>query len=75
MNDNKIIVLTHNPKGKWKGTIKKLEEDRGYKNWNKSINVSVGDIILLYISKTVEKIQYILEVTEVRDTNIDLKLI
>jgi len=75
MNDNKIIVLTHNPKGKWKGTIKKLEEDRGYKNWNKSINVSVGDIILLYISKTVEKIQYILKVTEVRDNNIDLILI
>jgi len=73
--ENNIVVLTHNPKGRWGDVRPQIEHDRGYKNWNKSINVEVGQIVLVYISKSVYQIQYIMQVTNVTDDAIDLKLI
>ena len=37
--NEKIIVLTHNPKGDWGDVRPIIEQEKGYKNWNKSINV------------------------------------
>ena len=46
-----------------------------YENWNKSINLELGQQILLYISNNVRQIQYLMEVVRVDDKTIDLKLI
>ena len=57
--NEKIIVLTHNPKGDWGDVRPIIEQEKGYKNWNKSINVKIGQFVLIYISKTVFRIEYL----------------
>lgn len=69
-----IVVLTHNPEGKWGDVRPSIEENGYYKNWNKSLNVEVGQTVLIYITGHVRQIQYIMTVTEVTDQTIDLKL-
>lgn len=69
-----IVVLTHNPKGKW-GDVRAQMEKLGYhQGWGKSINVSIGQTVLLYISKDNYQIQYVMKVIKVDDETIDLKL-
>ena len=72
---SKIVVLTHNPKGKWGDVRPSIEKNMGYSNWGKSISVIPGQIVLLYISKSVFEIQYIMQVKNVNDATIDLDLI
>ena len=75
--NEKIIVLTHNPKGDWGDVRPIIEQEKGYKNWNKSINVDLGDLVLVYISKTVFRIEYLMKVVKINenDKSIDLKLV
>lgn len=74
-NNRPVVVMTHNPKGKW-GDVRPQIEKRGYyKNWNKSINVGVGQQVLLYVSNNVRQIQYLMEVTRVDEDTVDLKLV
>jgi len=74
-NDLNIAVLTHNPNGEW-GDVRPLIEEQGYyEKWVKSLNVVVGQTVLIYISSKVRQIQYIMEVTHVYDDTVDLKLI
>jgi len=74
-NDLNIAVLTHNPNGEW-GDVRPLIEEQGYyEKWGKSLNVVVGQTVLIYISSKVRQIQYIMEVTHVYDDTVDLKLI
>ncbi|MDD2652753.1 MAG: AAA family ATPase [Sulfurimonas sp.] len=76
MNENlSIAVLTHNPNGDW-GDVRPLIEQQGYyEKWGKSINLVVGQTVLIYISSNIRQIQYIMEVTNVYDDSIDVKLI
>ena len=73
--NEKIIVLTHNPKGDWGDVRPIIEQEKGYKNWNKSINVEIGQFILIYISKTAFRIEYLMKVVKINETSIDLELI
>ena len=75
--NKKIIVLTHNPKGKWSDVRPIIEQEKGYKNWNKSINVDLGDLVLVYISKTAFRIEYLMKVVKINedDKSIDLELV
>lgn len=74
-NNVPVAVLTHNPNGKW-GDVRPIIEKQGYyEKWNKSINLELGQQILLYISNNVRQIQYLMEVVRVDDKTIDLKLI
>lgn len=73
--NEKIIVLTHNPKGDWGDVRPIIEQEKGYKNWNKSINVKIGQFVLIYISKTVFRIEYLMKVVKINETSIDLELI
>lgn len=73
--NEKIIVLTHNPKGDWGDVRPIIEQEKGYKNWNKSINVEIGQFVLIYISKTVFRIEYLMKVVKINDTSIDLELV
>ncbi|MDN5125517.1 AAA family ATPase [Aliarcobacter butzleri] len=76
MNKNmNIVVMTHNPKGDWGDVRPQIEKDGYYKGWNKSISVEIGQTILVYITADIGQIQYIMEVTNVEDKSIDLKLI
>ena len=71
----KIAVLTHNPQGKW-GDVRPQIEEGFYNNWGKGgLNLEVGQQVLIYISKSLNKIQYIMEVSNVHDDSVDLKLI
>ncbi|WP_428025546.1 AAA family ATPase [Arcobacter sp.] len=78
-NDNKnilpIIVMTHNPNGRWGDVRPQIDKDRYYNGWNKSINVDIGQIVLIYITGNVGQIQYIMKVKKVEDDTIDLELI
>ncbi|MDQ1245071.1 MAG: 5-methylcytosine-specific restriction enzyme [Campylobacterota bacterium] len=70
-----IVVLTHNPNGDW-GDVRPLIEEQGYyKGWNKSITVEIGQTVLIYITGNIRQIQYIMEVTNVYDDSINLKLV
>ena len=73
--NEKIIVLTHNPKGDWGDVRPIIEQEKGYKNWNKSINVEIGQFVLIYISKTAFRIEYLMKVVKINETSIDLELI
>jgi len=74
-NNQPVAVITHNPNGKW-GDVRPLIQKQGYyQNWNKSINLELGKQVLLYISNNVRQIQYLLEVTRVDNSTMDLKLI
>ena len=74
-NNQPVAVITHNPNGEW-GDVRPLIEEQGYyEKWNKSINFKLGQQVLLYISKNVRQIQYLLEVIRVDNTTMDLKLI
>ncbi|WP_323589394.1 McrB family protein [Aliarcobacter butzleri] len=74
-NDLNIVVMTHNPKGDW-GDVRPLIEEQGfYKDWNKSINVEVGQTVLIYITGNVRQIQYIMKVITVGEKTIDLELV
>lgn len=73
--NEKIIVLTHNPKGDWGDVRPIIEQEKGYKNWNKSINVEIGQFVLIYISKTAFRIEYLMRVVKINDTSIDLELV
>ncbi len=75
--NKKIIVLTHNPKGEWGDVRPIIEQEKGYKNWNKSINVDLGDLVLVYISKTAFRIEYLMKVVKINedDKSIDLELV
>ncbi|WP_419672966.1 ATP-binding protein [Aliarcobacter butzleri] len=74
-NDLNIVVMTHNPKGDW-GDVRPLIEEQGfYKDWNKSINVEVGQTVLIYITGNVRQIQYIMKVIKVGEKTIDLELV
>ncbi|WP_306810950.1 McrB family protein [Aliarcobacter butzleri] len=76
MNKNmNIVVMTHNPKGDWGDVRPQIEKDGYYKGWNKSISVEIGQTVLVYITADIGQIQYIMEVTNVEDKSIDLKLI
>ena len=67
--------MTHNPQGKW-GDVRPLIETQGYyEKWGKSLNLEVGQTVLIYISSNVRKIEYIMEVIRVHDDSLDLKLI
>jgi len=70
-----IVVMTHNPKGKWGDVRPQIERDGYYKGWNKSINVDVGQTVLIYITANIGQIQYIMQVEKLKDDTIDLKLI
>ncbi|MBL0703452.1 MAG: AAA family ATPase [Sulfurospirillum sp.] len=71
----KIAVLTHNPKGKW-GDVRPQIEQGFYEKWGKcGISLKLGQQVLIYISKGFNKIKYIMEVSNVYDDNVDLKLI
>ena len=74
INKLPIIVLTHNPKGKWGGARDKIEQGF-YKGWRKVINVEIDQLVLIYISKSVREIQYIMKVENVYEDLIDLKLV
>ncbi len=75
MNDfSKIAVFTHNPKGKW-GDVRPIIENGYYKGWGKSINVELGQTVLIYISGDTRQIKYVMKVTRVSDKDIDMKLI
>jgi hypothetical protein len=70
-----IAVLTHNPNGDW-GDVRPLIEQQGYyEKWGKSINLVIGQTVLIYISSNIRQIQYVMEVTNVYDDSIDLKLV
>lgn len=73
--NEKIIVLTHNPKGDWGDVRPIIEQEKGYKNWNKSINVEIGQFVLIYISKTAFRIEYLMKVVKINETSIDLEFI
>lgn len=73
--NEKIIVLTHNPKGDWGDVRPIIEQEKGYKNWNKSINVEIGQFVLIYISKTAFRIEYLMRVVKINENSIDLELI
>ena len=73
--NEKIIVLTHNPKGDWGDVRPIIEQEKGYKNWNKSINVKIGQFVLIYISKTVFRIEYLMKVVKINETSIDIEII
>lgn len=76
MNKNlNIVVMTHNPKGDWGDVRPQIEKDGYYKGWNKSISVELGQTVLIYITADIGQIQYIMEVENVEDKSIDLKLI
>jgi 5-methylcytosine-specific restriction protein B len=70
-----IIVMTHNPKGKWGDVRPKIDRDGYYKGWNKSINVNLGQTVLIYITANIGEIQYITKVEKVEDDTIDLELV
>ena len=70
----KIAVLTHNPKGNW-GDVREQIEKGSYEKWGKSLNLILGQTVLIYISSNIRQIQYIMEVSKVYEDNIDLKLI
>ena len=70
-----IIVMTHNPKGKWGDVRPKIDKDGYYKGWNKSINVNLGQTVLIYITANIGEIQYIMKVEKVEDDTIDLELV
>lgn len=69
-----IVVLTHNPKGKWGDVRDKIEQGL-YKGWGKVINVEIDQLALIYISKGANEIQYIMQVENVYEDSIDLKLV
>jgi len=72
---NKIAVLTHNPKGKW-GDVRPQIEQGSYEKWGKGgISLELGQQVLIYISKGVNQIKYIMEVSSVYEDSVDLKLI
>ncbi|MDD2698789.1 MAG: DUF4357 domain-containing protein [Arcobacteraceae bacterium] len=73
--NEKIVVLTHNPKGDWGDVRPIIELEKGYKKWNKSINVEIGQFVLIYISKTVFRIEYLMRVVKINENTIDLELI
>lgn len=73
--DLNIVVLTHNPKGDWGDVRPKIESQGYYNDWNKSINVEIGQTVLIYITGNVRQIQYIMEVVAVHEKTIDLKLV
>ena len=60
LSNKKIVVLTHNPKGDWGDVRPIIEQEKGYKNWNKSIKVEIGQFVLIYISKTAFRIEYLM---------------
>ena len=69
-----IVVLTHNPKGKW-GDVRDKIEQGFYKGWGKAINVEIDQLALIYISKGANEIQYIMQVENVDEDSMDLKLV
>jgi len=70
-----IIVLTHNPKGKW-GDVRSQIEQGSYEDWGKGgMSFQLGQQVLIYISKGTNQIKYIMEVYNIHDNSIDLKLI
>lgn len=69
-----IVVLTHNPKGKW-GDVRDKIEQGFYKGWGKAINVEINQLALIYISKGANEIQYIMQVENVYEDSMDLKLV
>lgn len=75
LSNKKIVVLTHNPKGDWGDVRPIIEQEKGYKNWNKSIKVEIGQFVLIYISKTAFRIEYLMRVVKINDTSIDLELV
>ncbi|MEA2027911.1 MAG: AAA family ATPase [Campylobacterota bacterium] len=75
MNQN-IVVLTHNPKGDYGDVRPKLESNKGYKGWKKSIrSLELNQLVLVYISKSSFKIEYLMRVIEARENDIDLELL
>lgn len=73
--EKSIVVLTHNPKGDWDDVRPSIEQEQGYKEWKKSINVELGQLVLIYISKGVRRIEYIMKVSKVTEKSLDLQLI
>ena len=70
-----IAVLTHNPKGKW-GDVRPQIENGSYKKWGKGgLGLVLGQKVLIYISKSVNQIKYIMEVSNVYEDSVDLKLV
>jgi len=75
MNKN-IVVLTHNPKGNYGDVRPKIESNKVYKGWKKSIkSLELKQLVLIYISKTSFRIQYLMKVIKVDDNTIDLELL
>ena len=71
----KIAVLTHDPKGKWGDVRDQIENDNGRKGWNKSLKLQVGQCVLLYISGTIRRYEYLMKVENVSEKSIDLVLL
>ena len=69
----KIAVLTHNPIKKPK--VRNILEKEGSIIWSKSLNLEKNQIILIYISKGIRKIQYIVKVENIFDDSYKLKLV
>lgn len=71
-----IAVITHNPKGEW-GDVRPTIEHQGYYDWSrKSIgSPKIGQKVLIYISKGVFRIEYIMQISEINDETIRLDLI
>jgi 5-methylcytosine-specific restriction protein B len=73
---DEIAVITHNPKGEW-GDVRPTIEHQGYYDWSrKSIgSPKIGQKVLIYISKGVFRIEYIMQISEINDQTIRLDLI
>ena len=72
----KIVVLTHNPKGEWGDVRQTIENERIYKGWRKSIkSLTLNQLVLMYISKTVFQMQYLMKVVNVTPDTVDLELL
>lgn len=70
----KIAVLTHNPTN---GDVRKsIEKNQYFHGWSKGLSkLELNQIVLIYISKTVNKLQYIMEIENINEDSYDLKLI
>lgn len=71
-----IAVITHNPKGEW-GDVRPTIEHQGYYDWSKKSigSPKIGQKVLIYISKGVFRIEYIMQISEINDETIRLDLI
>ncbi len=75
LEDKMIVVMTHNPNKEYGDVRPIIEKEGRYKNWKKSINVEKGQTVLIYISGSIQRIEYIMEVENVYPNSMDLKLV